>query len=436
MTGLLSAGVALLLATGDTAVQARGNSGNVATWRYDLVPVDHFPIPGRLRGFTLRGDTAYLATEHRNSVTAVLLSTGVQLWSTSMPDEVHADPLYVSGLIVTSYGRFPFRAKGGGVAVLRAHDGKIVWRRDSLGSSMGAGLVYDGKVFLLSADGCLRSWQVSNGLSIWERCYGERSAMAALRTDGKTLFGASVDGSVIAFEFSSGRILWRAKEPGRTVGDPIPTLTQGMIITTETRSTGPALVELWKRLGGRAAVSEVWRLIRSPEARVLLSRRTPEQSIVAYDLSTGARRWRFHMGIGPAIEKNKEGTPIVAGTSVVVMNPLNRMMARIEAATGKMVWRIRLNARARGAPALADSLLFVVAEDSALYSFDIQTGKTVAACRTTVPGSPFPPVIVGKYLLVGAKNSGTFVPISSTSKWLRSELCPSSRTYGSTPNSQ
>lgn len=129
-----------------------------------------------------------------------------------------------------------------------------------------------------------------------------------------------------------------------------------------------------------------------------------EGYVSAFDIASGARRWRFDTR--PENERGEGGGAgvIVDGDTVFVTTGLSEMLA-LSAADGSVKWRERLSAPMRGAASFANGRLFVTTLDSQLLALSAEDGKVLWRYRAqaiqTVPLGLPPPAISGETVVAG-----------------------------------
>lgn len=155
--------------------------------------------------------------------------------------------------------------------------------------------------------------------------------------------------------------------------------------------------------------------------------------VSAFTTVDGTRRWRTDTEAEENRSTNVGGGLAVAG-GVVFASTGRAETLSLDAATGKINWRTKLDAPARSAPTVADGRLFVSTLDGQLVALNAADGKRVwayqaAASPTIVLGEPAPAVSDG--LVVGGFGSGDLVCLraeSGTLAWSDSLAAARGRT--------
>ena len=156
-------------------------------------------------------------------------------------------------------------------------------------------------------------------------------------------------------------------------------------------------------------------------------------AVSAFDLARGGRRWNTDTQDKKDRSTNVGGGLATDGGVVFASTGRGELLA-MDAATGKITWRVPLDTPGRSAPTLADSRLFVSTLDNRLLAFSIKDGSrlwsfqaTVAA--TSVLGEPAPAYSDG--LVVAGFGSGDLVALradSGTLAWSDSLAAARGRT--------
>jgi outer membrane protein assembly factor BamB len=210
--------------------------------------------------------------------------------------------------------------------------------------------------------------------------------------------------------------------PDRTVeADPEAQRLNVSLPAPEGRSLWPQLGGAPSHAGGHIALGsnlrQTWsssygtgtsyrrRVIAGPVAsadRVFMG--DAEGYVSAFDITSGARRWR--VDTRPENERGEGGDAgvIVEGDTVFVTTLLSEVLA-LSAADGSVKWRVRAQAPMRGAPSFANGRLFVTTLDSTLLALSAEDGKVLWRYRAqaiqTVPLGLPPPAIAGDTVVAG-----------------------------------
>jgi len=149
---------------------------------------------------------------------------------------------------------------------------------------------------------------------------------------------------------------------------------------TAEQSTGnidaaPGLAIAWRRGFGKG--SKEGELVTAPPVaaggKVFVMDAAAEVS--AHDAQTGAEVWRVNMRPGDN-KRDREGFGggLAYADGKVYMTSGFRLVAQIDAATGKVGWRARTEQPVHGAPTVSGGRVMAVALDNTLMTFDTATG--------------------------------------------------------------
>ena len=107
-------------------------------------------------------------------------------------------------------------------------------------------------------------------------------------------------------------------------------------------------------------------------------------TLMAFDRFSGKRRWRTRIeapdeGFGFGFAPKRDGAFVTAGVAagegVAVVGTSNGEAVAVDAANGRVLWRIAISSEAEGQPAIGGGLVYVCATDGRLAALDLLTGK-------------------------------------------------------------
>jgi outer membrane protein assembly factor BamB len=250
--------------------------------------------------------------------------------------------------------------------------------------------------------------------------------MSSPRLRGGDLYGGSADGNLYEWNAQSGDAIWRFRDPAvPRVGDVPVAIGDSLLITTGVRPVRgkTSLGEI--PLGSIIATS--LELLGEDRIRPALGLRFTEHFALAVRLSDGREVWRTSLGVGMTVQRNTSGTPVIVGDALYVSSPIMRSLYRLDANSGRLVWRRRIGAVTRGAVTVVNQRVYLAAEDSTLRSFDARTGDPLGECRLPDGGTPFAPVVVGTSLFIADRSGWTMMmPLAELDETMRrahSEPC-------------
>ena len=107
----------------------------------------------------------------------------------------------------------------------------------------------------------------------------------------------------------------------------------------------------------------------------------------AFDAKTGARLWQT------GLDNIKRDRAVLFGGGVsvdggrVYVTTGRGDAAALEAATGKLVWKMRMAGPLRGAPAVAGGVIYVLSQDNQIFALKADTGETLWTVSATLQTS-------------------------------------------------
>lgn len=139
--------------------------------------------------------------------------------------------------------------------------------------------------------------------------------------------------------------------------------------------------------------------------------------VYAIDLKNGRRLWTRDTQAKKDRSGNVGGGIAVADGALYASTGRAELL-RLDAGTGKVVWRVSLGAPARSAPTVADDRAYVATLDDRLIAFAIKDGAQLwsyqaQTAATTVLGSPAPAYAEG--VVVAGFGSGDLVALRADS---------------------
>ena len=107
-------------------------------------------------------------------------------------------------------------------------------------------------------------------------------------------------------------------------------------------------------------------------------------TVAAFDRFTGKRRWRtrieppdegFGFGFGPKRDAAFVTAGVAAGEGVAVVGTSNGEAVALDAADGRLMWRVAISSEAEGRPAVGGGLVYISATDGRLAALDLFSGN-------------------------------------------------------------
>lgn len=127
-------------------------------------------------------------------------------------------------------------------------------------------------------------------------------------------------------------------------------------------------------------------------------------SVSAFDIASGSRRWRRDTDRTDDDAATMASGLAVAGETLYVASGLAELIA-LNVADGAVRWRVSLPAPARGAPTVANNMIFVPTVASQLVALSAEDGRRVwmhsATVLPTIPLGLAAPAVEGEVVVAG-----------------------------------
>lgn len=335
------------------------------------------------------GDWAQTGGNARHSAPHGVLSANPSLvWSVKVGAgntrgaRISASPIVSGG---TVFAMDP----GQQVTALNASTGAVLWQSniqpefDNSSVSGGGLAAAAGKVFVTTGYGELLALDAARGAVIWRQ---RLSTAGAPSVAGNAVYAIGRDGSAIALNADTGRILWQNEGVGKSSG----------VLGAGTPAADADLVYLPYGSGQIVAVDQAGETIW--------------QGAVS-----GQRLGRAYAGFGDVT-----GDPVIAGGVLYVGSSAGRMVA-LDAQTGARIWSA--SEGAMNAPLVVGGSVFAVNDAARLVRLDAQTGDLIwgqqmAYFNATKPKryksitAHFGPVLAGGRVIVASEALQLFDPAS------------------------
>lgn len=208
------------------------------------------------------------------------------------------------------------------------------WRFDARSPMTSAPAVADGRVFAGDGAGKLRALSLDSGAVAWAITAGGpiRSTPAV---DARRVVFSSADGSLCALKASNGKKLWQFKSEGASLGSPC--LTNNMVYIGagdgKFRALGLEDGALVWECPGIGAPVETRPLVC--EDRVIFGAK--DGYLYALGETTGLLLWKWKGD--PGATQSPEAVCSVAAKPRLFVAAPDRLLAALDLATGKELWR-------------------------------------------------------------------------------------------------
>jgi outer membrane protein assembly factor BamB len=276
--------------------------------------------------------------------------------------------------------------RGGGMATVRAADGRRGWRASGAPASVTAD---EGVVILRARDGTVRALEI-DGRPRWETPSGVSGELPPV-LDGERLVIAGAGLAVL--ETATGRVVWSL--PGPEVKAP-PAVGAGCVLVSEgdgtlrcrDLATGSSRWTYSARGPARAAA------IVSAGGRVLVG---AARELLSLDARDGHRRWRWKVGAEVPAPAATVGKVALFVTHESVLHALRE-------GGGNLVWRASLPSRPRSRPLVVGTSVLVACygtrpSENVLVGFDARNGERLGDLRTPAELSGEPLLAAGRLFL-------------------------------------
>ena len=414
---LLGERIPLLTNVSDPAVSNLSDSSQADTNTKTSVIL---PDPWRNESWPQRGGYASHVMGHLALNRTVSQSPLRRMWQSSIGRgstpalPLTASPVSAHGLIFTLDTQ-------GQVSAFDLETGRVRWRMTSIrpegerGAVLGGGLAYgEGRLYVAGGYNEIIALNWETGAVLW-RASLPSAVRAAPTIDKGQVYVMTLDNRVMALSAERGAILWEQsalQESTGLIGAASPAVMGSMVFAAFSSGEIYALRAengsvLWsdslsslRRGGALASLSDITAFpVVDEQAVYVLSY---GDRMVALDLRSGERLWMRDMG--------GTQTPWLVGNTLFVLNNTQDLHA-IDRQNGGVIWTTRLSTdttqRARSPatfritrPVLAGGVLWVGTTQSTLLGIDPKTGEILHTLSTGNSISLPPLVVRGALVLL------------------------------------
>ena len=389
-----------------------------------LTPEDQLTVSDALKGqsfylpdaqpqadWPLPGGTPEQSVEHVAAAPDFKIAWRRGLGVSGMPRShfVTAPPIEADGLVYAMDGQ-------AGVSAHNAVTGEQVWRvnlqsrerRDR--DAFGGGLAYaNGKVYVSSGYRFVAALDAHNGRTVWKTATDE-PVHAAPTVSGGRVFVVSLDDQLYSFDAQTGTPGWNYQaiiEPARMLAASSPAISGDAVITTF--ASGEVIAkraengnDLWNQALSRSNRNSALSEIRDIAGRPVVYKgdvyaASHSGVFAAIDLRTGTPRWTLPVA--------SFTTPWAAGDVVYIVSQTGQLVC-VSRESGGVYWIVDLNAKknAKNAaywfgPVLADNRLILTSSKGEIEARNPKTGDLIKTLRTGAPMMQ-PPIAAGGMLYV------------------------------------
>lgn len=100
-----------------------------------------------------------------------------------------------------------------------------------------------------------------------------------------------------------------------------------------------------------------------------------EARVTASDARTGARIWQVDAAVRTGRDKEAFGGGLAVSEGKVIVSSGFRFVAALDAATGRVLWRTKVDAPIHAAPTISGARAFATDVDNEIRAFDLNTGE-------------------------------------------------------------
>ncbi len=281
--------------------------------------------------------------DNASALVALNASTGALLWTFPIYDEIrNSAPAVANGIVYVGTNQY-----AGYLYALNASTGALLWRhaiRGGIGSSpaVANGIVYVGR-------NVLSALNATTGALLWEFSGPDFSSPAV--ANGIVYVGSD---NLWALNATTGALVWESPFGGGSS----PAVVNGVVYLGAYTGTFYALnastgVLLWSNVIG--ANGDSTPVVANGVVYVNTG------SIDALDAGTGAILWTSAVG---------GGAPVVAN-GVVYLGSGDLNTYALNASTGAVLWKYRMESYIETSPAVVNGMLYIVDEDGNLDAFGL-----------------------------------------------------------------
>ena len=312
-------------------------------------------------------------------IAALDAQTGAVIWKKSIHPRTKRDKAGFGGGLAFADGKLYFASGFRMVAQVDAATGAVGWKRDTASPIHGAPIVNHGRMFVVSTDNELLTYDTATGAPGWTfQALVEPARLLASPSpvvSGNTVVAAFASGEVVALSTANGNDLWnntlsRASRTtalseirdiaGRPVihqGDVYAASHGGIFAATDLR-TGQARWSL-----PIASIDTPW---PAGDVVYLISQ---AGEVICASRESGQVYWIKDLNAG--IKKSKERAlfsgPVLASDRLVVVSSDGRAIA-LNPKTGEVLKTIKIGSPVLTSPVAANGMIYVVTDKGELVA--------------------------------------------------------------------
>ena len=388
-----------------------------------LAPEDQLSVSTALKGqsfflpdaqpqadWPLPGGTPEQSVEHVAAAPDFKIAwrAGLGLAGLNRAHFVTAPPVEAAGLVYAMDGQVQISAH-------EAATGRRVWsvnlqpRRGRDRDGFGGGLAYaDGKLFVTSGFRFVTALDGQTGKVLWTTATDAPIHAAPTVSEGR-VFAVSIDDQLYSFDAATGQPGWNYQaiiEPARMLAASSSAISGDSIITAF--ASGEVIAkrvangnDLWTQALSLSSRNSALSEIRDIAGRPVVYKgdvyaASHSGLFAAIDLRTGTTRWTLPVA--------SFTTPWAAGDVVYIVSQTGQLVCASRD-SGGVYWIVDLNAKAGkntaywSGPVLASGRLILTSSKGEIRALDPKTGAQVGSLKVGVPMMQ-PPIAAGGLLYV------------------------------------
>ncbi len=257
------------------------------------------------------------------NVEALDPSTGETRWKYSTEGEISAAPSFFAVPRGDNYEiRVLQSSQDGSLYCLAAEDGALIWEYETGDQIRCSPSIASGKTFLGGCDGQLHVIDLATGEAAREPLPLGGPTGSTPAVSGDEVFLPIMDGTVFAFNPSSGDVRWRFEDPDRP---------------QEYRSSAAVGVD-----------------------RIIVS--SQNKHVDAINRATGEQMWR------KTLRRRADASPLIAGDDVWIASTAG-LLLRLSIADGTEKWSFESRGKFMAAPAIIGNRLVIADDDGVVRCF-------------------------------------------------------------------
>lgn len=350
---------------------------------------------------TVDGSTLFVASNDR-SVYALDLYSGARKWRTPLANDVMTPPIVYKGVVIVGIGgstssvwhppdRIVVGTGANAIVALRERDGSLLWTYVLRGTGMPGGMLVHGLYVHHDGAGDVVALDWRTGRLVWRRNVATVAAMSAIAPAG--------DGLLISAGVAPARVFALRGNGSRAWTYSLAHRASGVADTPiATDASDFACTMYLDPADGNPFVYV--------ERRVI-------QHVIALHALRGTLRWDIVIERGMLRTKNWAAIPILAGGRVYIGSELKPYVHALDARTGKLVWKRKLDGLEQSAGVVKDGVLYVGDSSGMLWALNAATGAVIGTKQFSDGFRVGSPIIVGRTLIVGGNDGSVFaVPLN------------------------